>query len=138
VDLIGPTELAGLRTLANSSMPDTCVITRGTGRGVYDPETNTHGPAGSEPVWSGRCRVATGVSTEGHEVTVGSLREVLGRYTVHIPHDASPVDVDDVVTVTASADPQLVGQRLSVTSVSLSTVHTHRRLVVEDPQIRER
>jgi hypothetical protein len=136
VSLIGPYQLQEFRDLASDAMTDRCTISRSAGRGVYNPETNTHDPAGTAPVWSGRCRVASSVA--GQDVTVGALHEVLGRYIVHIPYDTPTVQPGDVVTVTESADPQLLGQRLTVESVPMSTVHARRRLVVQDPQYRDR
>jgi hypothetical protein len=128
-------DMGGLRALAESAMPDRCEIRRGVGRGSYDPATNKVEPDPGELIYRGSCRFAAGVSATPHSVNVGGLREVLGRFTLHLPHDSPEVRVDDHVRVTESADPQLMIRPLRVALVQMSSVHTHRRVVVEDPQL---
>ena len=114
-------------------MLDSCKITRVAGEpGPVDPDTGLREPAPTLTVYEGRCKVQT---YEAHESTpeVGDHVYTVQRYYVHIPVTAPPVEVDDIVTITAAvADPALAGRRYRVAGLLHKTAATARRLLVDE------
>lgn len=124
-------ELTSMRSTSTSALPDLCAITRAGQRGALNTVTGAY-PAGPRaPIYSGPCRVRP-VDGQETDAAVGDVHETLGRYVVTIPHDADTVQVDDRLEVTASADTELVGRRLRVLHIGLSSFQLDRRLIVQD------
>lgn len=119
--------LAG-QALAESLMTDVCTITRTIGR-TFDETTNTYTPT-TTPVYSGKCRVKP-ANTVSRDVQAGEQQVSLWPFAVSIPVSVT-TELDDDVTVTASADASLVGRTLRVRSVARGTYLTARRLDCEE------
>jgi hypothetical protein len=127
--------LARGRAAAERLMVDECTITRaGEGEPVFNETTMQYDPPPGSTVYTGRCRVQlTGAMAGTPEAAERVL--VVQRATVQVPISVTGVEVDDVVTITASAhDPDLVGNRYRVRSLFAKTHATARRLEVEETQ----
>lgn len=106
--------LGTARRLVEKHLTDSCRITRDR-QGVYDDvlEMATGRlltrPLDPEVIYEGPCMVRpTGIGQ-----TVEGARVVERRgYAVSLPHDAPRFRQGDVVTITASADPDLVDRQL--------------------------
>lgn len=114
---------------AEQTMTDTCTITR-AGEPVYNPATLAY-TASSTTVYSGKCRVKPRPVMD-RQVQAGEQALQIWPYVVSVPMSVTGVQVDDVVTVTASADADLEGQVLVVKDVTRGTNVTARRLGCED------
>jgi len=115
--------------LAAKLMLETCSVTRRTGR-TLDPATDKDTDTFST-IYAGQCRVKP--LTVSQQVEAGQVAVELRRYVVAIPM-SSPANVrrGDIVTVTVSADPEVVGRPLVVIDIALGELATARRLTVED------
>jgi hypothetical protein len=82
-------------------------------------------------VYAGRSKVQAR-ALQGQAPTVGEYAASVLRLEVHLPVSVTGVAVAEVVGVTASADPELVGRRFTVTGLSHKTMLTARRLAVEE------
>lgn len=106
------------RQLAESLMTDQCRVTR-MGKPVTDPETGLVGPA-ANTVYEGKCKVQTsgGLASENVEgsaaQTMGAVSLVWSLY-IHYPF-GTMLRNGDLVTVTKSANPELVGRRYRMIS----------------------
>lgn len=121
-------QLASMRATVDSMLPDRCAI-RHPGSTVFADGNYTTTPGAV--VYEGPCRV----HPQGRSDTVVQAGEepVTQRtYDVTLPSSASGIEVDHVLTVSESADPDLVGRPLRVRNVMVASVHVQRRLVVED------
>lgn len=120
--------------LAAKIMLETCTIKRKTGSApdpatdkIVDTFSTIYPPAGED----GRCRVKP--LTGAQVAEAGQVAVELRRYTVSVPMTtAAVVKRGDVVTVTASDDPEVVGRPLTVIDIPLGEFATARRLTVED------
>ena len=110
-------------------MIDRCRIERTTGTTV-DPETGESTPQ-TTVVYAGKCRVMSwAVATTSPNV--GQQRTDLLRMDLHVPMSVAGVAVNDVATITASRDPDLVGKRLRIDNLAHKTDATARRFPVEE------
>ena len=114
---------------AEQTMTDTCIITR-AGDPTYNPSTLAY-TTPSTTVYSGKCRVKP-QNVMDRQVQAGERAVQIWPYVVSVPMSVTGVQVDDVVTVTASADADLEGQVLVVKDVTRGTNVTARRLGCED------
>lgn len=113
--VVHPLWNANNRPAATSVLTDQCTITRpGNTAAVMDPDTG----AVSAPV---PAVLATGlacrVSLEGprsRRLPQAEERVTTHTYLVQIPWDYIDLQVDDLITITASGDPLLVGRVLLV------------------------
>lgn len=122
--------LAG-RAAAEAVMQDACTITRGTPVKTFDPATGEYVIAPGVSVYAGPCRVKAQNNAD-RVVETGAQAVSLFPYTVSVPVSAVVFEVDDTVTVTASAlDPALVGLALRARQVAAGTYLTARRLGCE-------
>ena len=80
---------------------------------VFNKDLNTNVPV-FVTVWSGPCLVDP-PTTEGSEVEAGQQKLSIQPFTVSVPLEVTDVKPDDRFTVTASADPRMVGRPLTVT-----------------------
>lgn len=126
--------LARGRAKAEDLMTDTVVITRVTGPpGPIDPATGEPSfPAPTATIYSGKGKVQT---YEPHESAKSSGQHVYTeqRYHLHLPIDATEVDVDDTAEVTASqTDSQLIGRTYRIAGEHAKTYATARRLLIDE------
>lgn len=122
--------LAGRRA-AEALMTDTCTITRGVGGPVFDPGLGEYVAGAGEQLYSGRCRVRPRDNAD-QVVEAGGQNVSLFPYVVSVPVSSTAFDVDDLVTVTASAlDPALPGLVLRVRQVNIGSQVTARRIGCE-------
>lgn len=104
---------------------------------------DTQGPIGEDgtyPVvpgalkYSGIGKVQT-TEALGNDADAGDRLVMVTRFRVDLPMSAPQAAVDDVWTPTASEhDPQLVGKRFRVVSLTQKSYMTARRLAVEEVQ----
>lgn len=113
-------------------MVDECTITRaGVGAPVFDPATGTYTDPAPTTQYQGKCRVKPRDLVD-RVVQAGDQPTSIWPYLVSIPFGAADVTVDDVITITASADPTLVDRELRVRSATRGTNITARRLGCEE------
>lgn len=124
--------LPGFRAEAEGRMVDACTITRGGGDPVFDPNTGTYTTPAGTTVYTGKCEVQITDGLNARAADVGGTEVTLSRLTVKIPMSVEGVQVDDIVTITASLlDPDLVDQTFRVLAGFAKTFATARRLQVE-------
>lgn len=118
-------------------MRDTIVLHR-PGPGVFDRETGLTTPGPPIAVfYSGKARVKAAQLADS-EVQAGEQEVALRQYRVTLPFGTElPVTGErpqpgDVVDVTASLDPRLVGVRLWVTGFQYGDTATAWRIITED------
>lgn len=105
--------LAKARANAECLMTDRCVVTR-PGVTTTDPDTGLT-TTGKEKVYEGSCKVQTSGGLAS-EQTEGSAAQAMGAVSlvwslyIHFPFGTS-LRNGDLVTVTKSANPELVGRR---------------------------
>lgn len=122
--------LAG-RTAAERIMLDACTITDAAAGQVYDPATDSYVTPPGAVRYTGPCKV-TSRDNADRQVEAGAETVSLWPVVVSVPMTVVGVEVDDVVTVTASAlDPGLVGARFRVRQVPSGSFLTARRLGAE-------
>jgi hypothetical protein len=103
--------------------PGTPVLDRSTGQ-VTTPET---------VLYEGPCRLQPQRTPSPAEA--GEQAQVIARYIVSLPFDATPaapLEVADLLTVTASGDPRAVGVAMPVMTVDYGSTATAWRLTVQD------
>lgn len=118
--------LAKSRANAEDLMTDQCTVTR-PGESTTDPDTGLPN-TGTEQVYEGKCKVQTygGLASENVE---GSAAQAMGAVSlvwslyVHFPYDTSGLRAGDVVEVTESANPLLVGRRFRLVSPQSEKTH---------------
>lgn len=120
------TILAG-QAFAEQTMSDTCTITGPPGTPVFNATTGAYTTPAGATLYTGKCRVKP-QNVMDRTVTAGDRPVQVWPYTVSVPMSATGIPVDAVVTVTASADEDLVGQVLIVKDVTRGTNVTARRL----------
>lgn len=124
--------LPGLRAEAEGRMVDACTITRGGGDPVFDPDTGEYTTPAGSTIYTGPCEVQISDGLNAREADAGGTEITLSRLTVKVPISVEGVQVDDVVTITASElDPDLVGQTYRVIAGFAKSFATARRLQVE-------
>lgn len=110
--------LAKARANAECLMTDRCVVTR-PGVTTTDPDTGLT-TTGKEKVYEGSCKVQTSGGLVS-EQTEGSAAQAMGAVSlvwslyIHFPFGTS-LRNGDLVTVTKSANPELVGRRYRMIS----------------------
>ena len=116
---------------AESTMTARCDITRpSTGRGTLNPATGTVTNPSTAIAADVPCRVQAAASTDRSTQT-GEQEVTFRKYMVAITADLD-VLVDDVVTVTESIDPHLVGRALRVLDVLYGSEVWQRTLTCVD------
>lgn len=114
------------RAAAARLMVDTCTVTR-PGAATLNETTGVVTRA-TTTVYTGACRVKPDAAPS--ETQSGEREVVVRRFIVSIPTSETGVEVDDIVTVTASElDPALVGRTLTVGGIVTGSHVTARRLV---------
>lgn len=108
-----PASVTHMQEWAESLMGDECTVTA-VQRIDVDPDTGREHPV-TRLVWAGKCRVQSdgGVGGDNRD-TGGKMNEWLQR--VDFPMSASGLDADQVVTITKSANRDLVGRTYRMVS----------------------
>lgn len=124
------------RAAAERLMVDTCTVTRVSAGGAFNETTGQYGADTTTSVYAGKCRVQ---QRDGlaRGVTAGEREQMVGRFVVSLPMSATGVQVDDVVTITATgtdSDADLASRTFRVAELFHKTYATARRLVVEEAQ----
>jgi hypothetical protein len=120
------------RTAAEVMMVDTCTITRASEPGVFNETTGQYDLASPATVYSGKCRVKPRDNAD-RVVQYGQEAVSFWPYVVSVPMSVTDIELDDVVTIAASAlDPALVDLQLRVREVLSGSHLTARRLSCEE------
>lgn len=115
VAMLDADQLASMRATVAGVRVSTCTVTRPTGiEPTFDPNTGTL-TTPSTTVFTGGCKIAP-AETRGSEVEAGQEEVTLLDFVGRFPVDAD-ITEPDVVTITASTDPGMVGERFRVTDV---------------------
>lgn len=123
-------ELAQLRTDQKAQLPDTCKVTRAGARGAFNEATGQYAPAAPATIYNGVCRAMPSTEDE-RRLVFGEEALDVTAFTVTLPHDAEVIKINDTVEMLTSTDPQLVGKKLNVRHIAVSSVMTARRVIVE-------
>lgn len=107
-------------------MTDQCVVIRDAAP-VFDPVTGLITTSGTI-VYAGRCWIAPSRSADP---AVASTEAQTRSIVIDVDH-AAPVAMGDVVRVTVSADPDLIGRRYVIGQVRAASLHDVRRLTAEE------
>jgi hypothetical protein len=120
-------ELGNWRRQAASLLTDTATVTRGGGAPTLNTTTGILTPAAGTTVYTGLCRVRQpgGVDSEAERL-FGEQQVTATRYIVDFAHDVTGVEVDDVVTVTDTADADLLGRSFRVLTVPAITYQLYK------------
>lgn len=103
------------RTRAEALMVDTCTITRVVST-TTDADTGVVTPTYST-IYTGKCRLKLPVAV-ARPITVGSAQEFSQHPILSLPATTTGVQVDDILTITASLlMPSLVGRVFHVRAV---------------------
>ena len=114
---------------AERQMTDSCTVRRRTGE-TTNPSTGEVTPV-MTPVYSGRCRLIQS-SPSGGQVTVGEAVLTLSGSVLCLPVSAGGVTTDDVATMDASSDSDLVGRTLRITAPAHQSHGVERRFPVTE------
>jgi hypothetical protein len=88
------------RAAAEALMVDTCTIVR-RGAPVTNPDTGVVTYPNQQTVYSGKCRLKLPVAIARPDI-VGGAQEFLQHPVLSLPATTTGVEVDDLVTITAS------------------------------------
>lgn len=126
--------LASGRAAHQALMVDGCRIFR-PGEPVLDRATSELIPGPDTDLYTGACRLKSQRMPRPAEA--GEELQMLARYELALPFAATlptgqELRVGDQVSMTASADARLVGQRLTVMAVDFGSTATAWRLTVQD------
>lgn len=126
------TELAFLRSEAESLMLDAGKALRPTGGHGYNPATKSEGQTFTD-LDSGLCKIQTR-NLVAREAEVGGRTSATVRTELHRPASSEPLQRGDVweITAVSSDSLQTVGQRLRVIAPVAGTLKTARRYEVEE------
>lgn len=122
--------LPRMQARAEALMVDACTISRiafpgdvgDDGRPIVDEALK----------YAGACKVATYEPHEQIRESAGTT-QVIQRYSVHVPTDAGPFEVGDVVRITASAGlPSTLGRTFRIEGLLEKTWQTAQRLLVDE------
>lgn len=114
------------QVLAESLMTDLVTITR-DGPLATNPTTGEVSLTQST-LYSGKAQIRPETTSEADRQAAGEAVDLLDQYLVKVPVAFTAARVDDTVTVTASADPAMVGVAMRVIGVVRGTAVTARRL----------
>jgi len=122
------------REFAEEQMADTVELRGPDVRGPINEATGQYTYTPGALKYSGKAKVQT-TDTIGNREDAGERIVMVTRFEVHLPISAATAAVDDVVTIIASEhDPELVGNRFRVASLTHKSFPTARRLAVEETQ----
>jgi hypothetical protein len=132
-DLARLTEAEG-RAFAESLMTDACTIQTVLGE-TLDEDTLQLIPT-LEPLYSGKCLVSGGSTSQSAagigRYGAGERAVITETRIVKVPAAVSGIKPDQLLTITACADPELVGRTFLIRGEESKTYLTSRRLTCED------
>jgi hypothetical protein len=124
------TTLAG-RAAAEALMVDSCTVTRNAAGPTFNETTGAYTGGATSTIYTGACRVKPRDNAD-RVVQFGEEAVSFWPFLVSVPMSVDDVELDDFVTITASAlDPALVGLVLRVRQVQAGSHITARRLSCE-------
>lgn len=123
-------ELTAMRETSDSALPDTGTITR-AGVGTFSTATGLLTAGASTTIYSGAMRVRPSSATSTTDVSFGEQQVTLSQFVLTVPYDTDDVQPDDIVTVTASDDADLLARTLRVTAVPLGSFMVSKRFPLE-------
>lgn len=128
--MLSPAELAYCRQTHELVMVDACTIRHPGGTaGTFNPDTGTTDVVPHPPFYTGAC-AAQDDPAAARELLVAEQEVTLEVTVVRAPWDVVDVVEGDLVTLTQSADPVLMGRgEMTVAKVQASTFATARRLL---------
>lgn len=112
---ISPFAQSYIRTRTADRMDDTCMIWT-AGAPVIDPVTGKSTRSVGTIKYTGKCRFWE--VTGGPQVLVGDEQVTITQSFLSVPFDAPVPESDDIVQITASADPDLVGRTVNILSIT--------------------
>ncbi len=112
---ISPFSRAYLRKRSTELMTDTCVAYRAGGP-TLDRNTFRSTRATGTSKYTGPCRYWA--VQEGAQVLMGDEQVTVTETFVSLPFDAPELESDDIVQITSSDDPTLVGTTVAVIGAS--------------------
>lgn len=120
------------RAAAEAIMVDACTITRVVPGTTFNETTGAYTGGSTSTVYTGACRVKPRDNAD-RVVQYGQEAVSFWPYIVSVPMSVTTVDLEDVVTITASSlDATLVGLELRVREVLSGSHLTARRLSCEE------
>lgn len=102
-----------LRTRTAERMEDACRIFS-KGQITVNPD-HTASRGEDEVKYEGPCRVWE--VTAGNQVVISDSQVVMSQTYLSLPYDAPVPESDDIVLITSSADPDLMGRTVSIVGV---------------------
>ena len=120
--------LARGRVAAEALMVDACTIGRRGSGGSVDDTSGVITPD-RDVVYTGKCRVQQRQASSG-EQRPGEDFQLLVSVEVQLPMSVTGLEVGDQVTITASIDPELVGEVFLIRDLFAKTHATSRRVGV--------
>ena len=131
---IASDSVATFRTEWADRFVDACQIVdtlNDTDRGEMDPDTYQYDEHTAGVVYTGPCLLRTADLDDAANV-FGQQAVTYTGGDLYLPFDSPAVDLDQLVTVTASVrDPQLVGTVWVIRSIIRDAYLTRRKIVVE-------
>jgi hypothetical protein len=111
------------QTAAAALMVDTVTITRLTGNPT-DGNGNTTPTYAT--IYTGKCKIQQRQAVARPE-NVGQAEVYISRLEMHLPVSVTGVASDDIATITASRDPDLVSRKFHVRELAHKTFDSARR-----------
>lgn len=121
---------AGRRFHEKAVLRDRCTITR-LGQPTFDPTTGQYTPSESTVAADLPCHMAPFTGARTLDEVFGGEIVVTRNYSLKLPWDAPEIRREDVVTMTVSEDPGLVGRVFRVDQVDGETHQMSRRVICE-------
>lgn len=121
------------RLAAELLMTDACTITRADARATLNQATGATIDPTTSPVYAGKCRFKP-VSRMDQQAEAGETAVYKWRWTISIPYGVA-VELNDVITPTASQDPTLLAptpRQMRVRAIERGTHITAHRLHCEE------
>ena len=115
--MLNPGQLDAARTAQNSLMRSTGIVTRPGNGWVYVDGVEQREP--DETVYTGPLRLQRSQRAAGF-TPAGAETLPVAAYVAAVPWDVTGITVGDVVTITASDDPAVVGRRFTILDVELN------------------
>lgn len=118
------------RQEAESLMVDTGSISRPGEGGTLDPVTGLWTPTPAAVVHTGPCRLRQ-PNTAEQEVVFGDELVTRQRWLVDFPHTVTEGRIGDVITITASDDPEAEARSFRIVAESAMTYNLYREYACE-------
>lgn len=129
-------ELLGLHNDGAAWVDDTAkttvIITRITDRGPINPVTGLYDTPVTSQIYSGPAHISP-VTYRRDRQEIGGMEAVrIRQYRAIVPWDAGDVWIDDLLTVSDTQDPDMLGKTFDISDVLYETELAVRRLSLSD------